>query len=351
MPVGIIDFSSGHSQTTNEWNPVHMIDDRLNKARRWTRRTFSGLRIKKIDHAAVPDNPGEIRLFMVVRNESLRLPFLLQYYFSSGVDRAFVIDNNSTDGTTDFLLSQRCTHVFNTQERFARFEGWFDLLLHRYGAGYWCVVVDADELLLYPHREKISIRKLSEFLDRESRTALHCLLLDMYSDKPLRLTRYNRGNDPLSACPFFDPDSQTRAPIRPLPRSSQKFKYLHGMRKRVFGVDVCLSKFPLIRFNPGTFLWGGAHFIEGASIAGEEGALLHFKFLDDFVPRVAEEAEREEHWDDAVEYKVYARKIEQNPDLGLHYSGSLRFKNSDQLVDLGIMKTSTAFDTYASNLI
>ena len=350
MPVGIVDFSSGHSRTITVWNPVQMINDYLNRAKRWTRRTFSGLKIRKIDSAAVPDNPGEIRLFMVVRNESLRLPFLLRHYFSGGVDRAFVIDNNSTDDTTDFLLSRKCTHVFRTQESYTNYNNWIDLLLHRYGARYWCVVVDADELLFYPHREKLSIRELTEYLDRESRTALHCLLLDMYSDKPLRLTRYNRGDDPLSVCPFFDPDSQTKVSIKPLPRLSQRFKYIHGMRKRAFGIDVCLSKFPLIRFNPGTFLWAGTHFIEGASVAGEEGALLHFKYFDDFVPRVAEEVGREEHWDNSAEYKVYAGKIEQNLDLNLHYSKSLRFKNSDQLVDLGIMKTSTALDNYVSNL-
>jgi hypothetical protein len=36
---------------------------------------------------------------MVVRNEALRLPFMLQHYFERGVDRIFVFDNDSTDDT------------------------------------------------------------------------------------------------------------------------------------------------------------------------------------------------------------------------------------------------------------
>ena len=41
----------------------------------------------------------EIRLFAIMRNESLRLPYFLEYYKNLGVDRFFLIDNNSTDGS------------------------------------------------------------------------------------------------------------------------------------------------------------------------------------------------------------------------------------------------------------
>jgi len=328
-----------------------MFDGDFEKAKRWMRRVVSSFRIRKIDQVFVPDEIGEIRLFMVVRNESLRLPYLLKYYFGRGVDRAFVIDNNSTDDTVSFLLSQKNTHVFQTRESYNRNDAWLDFLLHRYGEGHWCIVADADEMLMWPHWKELSLRELCGFLDGEGYNALHSFVLDMYSDKPVRLTSYEQGGDPLLSACFFDPDSHTKVPIVPCPRLSQKFVVIGGVRKRIFGIEVCLSNFPLVRFGPEMFLSPGTHFIEGASIADIEGATLHFKFLHDFNSRAVEEAEREEHWDNAVEYKAYAKRIRQHPDLNLHYSRSTQFAGSDQLVNFGIMKTSENLDAFVETIV
>jgi len=330
---------------------VSCVNNCFRRIERWARRFRSRLRIHKIDSSPVPDDPGEIRLFVVVRNESLRLPYLFEYYFDRGVDRAFVIDNGSTDDTVSFLHSQKNTHIFHTGESYKYHGDWIDFLLHRYGVGNWCVVVDADELLVYPHWEKLSLRGLSDFLGRQGYSAMHCLLLDMYSDRPIGQTSYKRSDNPLLICPFFDPDSHKRIAITPLPRSSQASKFIYGVRKRVFGIDVCLSKFPLVRFKPDMFLLEGTHFIEKASIADIEGVSLHFKYFNDFHPRVTEEARRGEHWDNAAEYKVYVKKIKQNPKLSIYYSKSLQFTGSEQLLDLGIMKTSADLDAFAEAVL
>ena len=36
---------------------------------------------------------------------------------------------------------------------------------------------------------------------------------------------------------------------------------------------------------------------------------MHFKYLQDFAPRVTYEADRGEHWDGASQYKVYAQFV------------------------------------------
>lgn len=298
-------------------------------------------RIKKIDDNIIPDAPEEIRLFMVVRNESLRLPFIFQYYFLLGVDRMFVIDHGSTDGTRSFLLSQKNTHVFEINDRHEDHPYWFDLLLCQYGAGHWCLVVDADEMVIYPHYEKVSLRELCTFLDNGGYEAMNFVLLDMYSDKPLFLTSYRPDTDPLSVAPYFDPP----------PYFTNKYGFLYGgMRERVFGVRASLSKFSLFRFRPSMFTITGMHYIKGAKIFYKlRGAVLHFKFLSDFCPRVSEEVRRKEHWRGAREYRVYMRKIKQNPDISLFYPGSVKFMGSDQLLHLGFMKTTKEFDDILSN--
>jgi hypothetical protein len=61
----------------------------------------------------------EIRAFLLVRNELVRLPWLLAYYRALGVDRFLVLDNASDDGTAQWLLEQGPdVHVFHTAASF-----------------------------------------------------------------------------------------------------------------------------------------------------------------------------------------------------------------------------------------
>jgi len=312
---------------------------------------FSSLKMKRIDSLSIPHSPNEIRLFMKVRNESLHLPYFIKYYKKMGVDRFFIIDNDSTDGTLPFLLSQKNTHVFRTKECYKKAHSghnWLEILLSKYGKGHWCLVVDADEILIYPHYEKVSIRELCRFLEKEKSTALSCLLLDMYANKPIRLARYNQGDNPLPSFPYFDKNTHyiERCPIPkyPIPKYSNTCLYTGGARKRVFGLKTNLNKIPLFKFKPSVSLCGGQHFISGALLSSIEGAVLHFKFTSNFTSKVLEEAKREMYSNNAKEYKIYAKKIIKNQNL--YYPDSIKFKNSRQLVNLKIMKPSKAFEAF-----
>ena len=57
------------------------------------------------------------------------------------------------------------------------------------------------------------------------------------------------------------------------------------------------------------FMSRGPHFIQGPHAAHIRGALLHFKYLNDFSEKVREEVVREEHWRSAVEYKGYLQTL------------------------------------------
>ena len=321
-------------------------------AKRWLSRNNASRQIVKIDSNPVPVRPQEIRMFMAVRNESLRLPFVLEYYFAKGVDRTFVIDNGSSDETASIVLSKKNAHLFYTKDTYANQGYWIDVLLRRYGVGHWCLIIDADEVLIYPHYERITLRQLCTFLDQESFNTMDSILLDMYPNIPLNGIAYKKGTDPLLIAPWFDKGSYTSGMSGP--------EYLHekdmvyegpqrlfgGMRKRVFGVNACLSKFPLVKFNKSMFLCAGAHYIQHARAADICGALFHFKYLNDFAEKVKEEVEREEQWQNAREYKDYLRTLNGVPDLSFSSSSSEKFTDSNQLVRLGIMRTSTRLDAF-----
>jgi hypothetical protein len=75
----------------------------------------------------------------------------------------------------------------------------------------------------------------------------------------------------------------------------------------------------------------------------ETGVLLHFKFLADFHTRAVQEAARGEYFDGAADYKAYAEGLARNPRLTLMHEGSVRFRDTAQLVALGLMQDSTAW--------
>ena len=305
----------------------------------------------KLNCRKIPEYDNEIRCFIIERNEALRLPYLLKHYKRMGVDRFFVVDNDSTDGTVDFLLSQEKVHVLKVKKKFSTALKVASIrdLLEIYGKERWCIVVDADEILVYPGAEGIPLKQICDFLSDNGYNALECLLLDMYSKLPLKEISYHAGEDPLLNCPYFDPLSNlynrhvTFISADGENSSCLKLTY-GGMRKRVFGISPCLTKFPLFKYSASICYgnkipnWYGSHSIVGAQIANVSGALLHFKYLGDFEYRVEEEFKRKAHISRIGYYKSYYAKLRQNPLLNLYYSSSIKYKNSKQLVELGMMK-------------
>lgn len=312
--------------------------------------------IKSLQQQPLVPDRREIRLFAIMRNESLRLPYFLSYYKTFGVDRFFFIDNNSTDNSAMLALSHPQVHVFQTTDSYRNHWYWMEHLLEKYGKNQWCVVVDIDELLTFPYADTLRLPDVCAFLESTGDTALRALLLDMYSDKPVQEAVYELGADPLQTTPFFDAfHYEVTFPYfdRKRWQSFPSTHYTGGMRERVFGISTpvtSLNKFPLFNYTPETYLGQGMHAINGARVSAMQGVVFHTKFLHDFVQEAAEESLREEHVNNAAYYKDFNRKLHQHPDLCLANAESVRYENWQQLVMLGLIKTTTAFETYASRL-
>ena len=106
----------------------------------------------------------EIRAFAKCRNERLRLPAFLDHYRRLGIDRFFIVDNDSTDGSAEYLSGHPDIHVFRTTGRFREAGGgtdWLNAILKEFGVGSWCVTVDIDEWLVYPGSERTPLRALT----------------------------------------------------------------------------------------------------------------------------------------------------------------------------------------------
>jgi hypothetical protein len=324
---------------------------------------------------------GEIRAFSTCRNERLRLPAFLEHYRGLGVNRFFIVDNDSSDGTRQYLAEQPDVHLFLTAARHSESNSgadWMNALLAEFGIGSWCVTVDIDELLVFPGSEQTPLGSLTDYLDRSGYDALACLLLDLYPASQLSVCSYSPSDNLLAAAPYFDPGPYKRMPVDQCPG----VHISGGMRERVFysefcgrglGAKIydalfyrvalrtpilrdmpwlnewrrprppCLTKVPLVRWNQQSRYLASTHWVSPMIVAPDTGVLLHFKFLQDVHARVVHEVARGGHTYEASEYARYAESLRRDPDLTLMYEGSTRFEGTMQLVRLGLMHDTEAW--------
>ena len=310
-------------------------------------------RLRRRDLVPVADRTGAIRrddllLFSTLRNEQVRLPYFLKYYRELGIGHFLIIDNDSSDGSRDFLAAQPDVSLWHTRASYrqARFGvDWLNGLQARFGHGHWCLVVDPDEFLIYPFCDSRPLRALTDWLDASSIKSFGAMLLDMYPKGKLDAQPYRAGQNPLDIACWFDSGNYTlkRNPV---------FRNLWiqgGPRGRVFFADQperapALNKIPLVKWDRRFAYVSSTHMLlpRGLNLVYDEwggnktsGLLLHTKFLDTFGAKAREELHRNQHYAGSVEYRAYARALADEPELWCRWSE--QYINWRQLEILGLM--------------
>jgi hypothetical protein len=285
---------------------------------------------------------------MTVRNEAARLPHFLAHHRALGVDNFLIVDNGSTDGTGAYLAVQPDCSVWTTRASYKRSRfglDWTNWLLLRHGHGRWCLTLDADELLVYPHWQTRPLTALTAWLEAAGRDSFGALMLDLYPEGPLSTAVLAPGEDPLLALAWFDGGNYG---IQVQPRMRNLW-IQGGVRARAFfAADPrrapTLNKVPLIRWH-----WRYAYVNSTHSAlpprlnavfdetGGEitSGVLLHTKFLAEVVAKSAEEKSRRQHFADPARFQDYYDGLISDPIL--HNPASRRLTGWRQLEALGLM--------------
>jgi hypothetical protein len=292
--------------------------------------------------------PGAILAFSTVRNEMLRLPYFLDYYRSLGVSHFLIVDNASTDGTVDFLANQPDVSLWTTSHSYklSRFGmDWLGWLQWRYGRNHWCLTVDADELLVYPHCDNRDLYALTAQLDAQNLTAFGALMVDMYPKGSLTAAPYQQGQDPVAVLGWFD-GAGYRHKVHPIFGN----KWIQGgVRDRVFfhadpDRAPTMNKTPLVKWHwRNVYVTSTHHMLprrlnqvfDWPAKTLMTGALLHTKFLPDIVARSSEELDRQQHFENSVLYAPYYQCLIEGPDLWT--DTSVAYKGWQQLVELGLI--------------
>lgn len=289
----------------------------------------------------------DILVVAVLRNERARLPYFLQYYRDLGVSHFLIVDNDSNDGTAALLEEQEDVSVWQTQASYreSRFGvDWAGWLLMRYGHGHWCLTVDADEILTFPHADQRNLKDLTGWLDQRGAKTFAAVMLDMYPKGSIGAVPYEEGTDPFELLSWFDGEGYTW-------EYQQRYRNVSirgGVRKRLFFKDnpeqsPHLHKIPLVRWNRRYAYVSSTHIalpqvLNQAfdhRLGPPTGVLLHSKFLAEVIDKSAEEKQRQQHFTHVERYTQYYDNLIAAPDLW--GAESVRYKGWQQLEALGLM--------------
>lgn len=320
---------------------------RLRRRRLLVRAVLKRRQLKRVSDQTKNIGPDDILVFSTIRNERIRLPYFLEYYRKLGVDHFFFVDNNSDDGSAEYLASQNDVSLWTTSHSYkkSRFGvDWLTWLQFRFASGHWCLTLDADEFFVYPQCDTRPLRDLTGWLDQKAIASFGVIMLDMYPKGPLDRTPYQEGQDPFEILRWFDADNFTRV-FQP---RLQNIWIRGGVRARHFFGDrperaPTLNKTPLVKWH-----WRYAyvssthtvlprrlnHVFKNADGPLMSGALLHSKLLHTIVARSAEEKDRGEHFAHGDQYSLYYDGLISNPDLWL--PTSVEYTGWQQLAGLGL---------------
>lgn len=293
---------------------------------------------------------SDIYLFATVRNEIERLPYFIDYYRKLGIDHFFFVDNDSIDGTTDFLQTQHDVSVWRSRfsYRNSRFGvDWLGWLKFKYGHKHWCLTVDADELLVFQNSETRTLHDLSAQLEMDGIDSLGALMIDLYPSGNTNEAPVGQIANPLDHLKWFDPigywsqvhEIYNNSWIQGGPRA----RYFFNEKPKL---SPTLNKIPFVRWNRRYAYVNSTHQIlpirlhqnfdleNRAQIAG---ALLHTKFLPQIASKSKEELSRRQHFANSEIYEDYHRALSKG--VVFWNEASVQYEGFGTLVNCGLISS------------
>ena len=109
-----------------------------------------------------PIEPSEIGVVICTYRSGGDVAAALRACAASGISdsQITVVDNGSDDGTLELLLAQPDVHVFSSLDSYAANTmgmAWTNAILEAFADDQWALIVDADELFIYPRYEQVSL--------------------------------------------------------------------------------------------------------------------------------------------------------------------------------------------------
>ncbi len=184
---------------------------------------------------------GEMTLCALARNEMYFLPAFLDHYRALGIGRFVILDDQSDDGTREFLAAQADVLLLASDRRYGdtftastgplagrarrMVHVWKTLMMQKFCLGHWALCVDADEFILLPPGWRFP--DLVAKLPTGAAPAITGVMLDAYPAQVSDL----KTDAPFDPMAEWYVDGQRHAVYRP---AVHEFRMLHsGVRARL----------------------------------------------------------------------------------------------------------------------
>ncbi|MCL2079048.1 MAG: glycosyltransferase family 2 protein [Oscillospiraceae bacterium] len=288
--------------------------------------------VKAIKIADVKLSDNEPIMLCPVKDDLTRIKEHVRHYRQIGVRHLAYIDNESTDGTFEWLSEQGDVSLFTVSETFnpARKLAWMRQAADILGFDRWYLKPDSDEFFVYPSIETISISRYIEHLETKNIDAVLAPMIDMYSKDSVFSS--DLEHDFRQKHCYFDTDTYTRRTV------FYTQSITGGPRYRAFALCGELAKYPLVKAKESYFLsdHDACPYKLNFQTKGAGAFLLHYKFLDYDYDKYLKFAKSGIHTKDSGDHKRYISTHKENPQMSLYCSSSQKLTSSMDLLKINI---------------
>lgn len=298
-------------------------------------------------HRLLDPTHEDVVCLVVCHNETEKLNAFFAFYRNIGIRQFWFIDNNSDDGTFEYLMEQPDTAVFRTDGSYGEdHKGlrWSRKIADTYLDGKWILTVDVDELFIWPGYPGISLVDFISYCDQHDFHTVLALMIDFFPASETWAS-FSGENDFLKIAPNFCnyPFSITR---------SRHFPFLQikgGVRSLMIG-DIhrspLLQKMPLMKWKKGSYYLKSTHFYsEVRPMCDMLCVLAHFKFSGTSQEKFQLEIDRGQRWQGGLQYKKYLEGVKNDGIMRTNLSAKT-INRFEELVDYGYLRTSPRYQRF-----
>lgn len=270
-------------------------------------------------------NGSDLILICIIKNDKYKIEDFMLHYRSIGIKKFVFLDNNSDDGTYEYLLNQDDVFLFSVNDSYTskRRDAWINRTIAYFGLNRWYLIVDSDELLTFYDCEKHNIIDFVRFLKVKRIKQCRALMVDMYGSKDFYKSNINN----MKECCYFDCNSY-REQIH-----SKLSLIVGGPRYRVFGNESWLTKYPLIYFQKGDLICN-AHFSYPYNINITNEcyiALRHYKFFPADMNKYHARIINKNFYNGSKEYEKYINIFNKKGDISFFDDSTCKYCSSKDL--------------------
>jgi len=279
-------------------------------------------------------NAAPVAVVACLRNEMFTLPRFLEHYRALGVTGFLIADNGSDDGSFEYLDAQPDVALFAVDTEYSASHygvAWQQALIGNFRVGRWSLMADADEFLFWTKDLTGSLPDLVQGLDAEGADAARIFMLDMYPKGSLSEVDF-KTSGPFDQAPYVDREpflsvSSGRGPFSNSSTctSGLRHRLIPGSRTDLF----VAQKYALLKYQPWMRLSAGLHFVADCVPSQQELLFAHFKYNAAFRAKAEAEVARQQHFNNAEEYRKYLAVVSEGRDVVFDDAVSVRWDACD----------------------